>query len=426
MWNISWNTGRSASDPALARRKPAGGFCFIAGMALIASWQTYKASIITWHDLRVWFACFELVARRCGLRPDRCPRYGSKEILALVGGRSEGRVKRSLRRLENAGLLRRSHTTMELTVPTSFDPSAELAVSNRMLHRRVPVPRRMIRFMARSSRPVVAATIVGHLLRCLYYRNRLCWPEGSVKASWIAEVFEVDARNVKAARKSLVKLGWLRLQESSQPALNRLGAKTIINLEWNDVSATRPRHESPPRPADSDHRLPPPRKRSELSTRILYQKPGRPGPTGVQCGESVVAANLKNVVEADLMESARLAELFKQACQKGWVRNSEADRLSFITAAVRARRVGDRNPCGLFVSLVKRRLLNFSSNADEDVARMMLARERSTNPNEAQGALDAATTKRAVATATLESAGSVLSRLMAHQATWPQRQRAES
>jgi len=345
-------------------------------MALIASWRAYKASIITWHDLRVWFACFELVARRCGLRSNRCPRYGSKEILRLVGGRSESRVKRSLRRLENAGLLRRGIATMELTVPTSFDPSVEIAVSDRMLHRRVPVPRRMIRHMARSARPVMTATILGHLFRCLHYRNRLCWPEGSVKASWIADVFEVDARNVKAARKTLVKMGWLRRHESSQPALNRRGAKAIINLEWNDVSLTGSRHESPPPSAVSDHQSPPLRKRSELSTRILYQKPGRPGPAGVRPEEAAKAPNLLNVVEADLGDPARLQSLFEQACQRNWVRNCEAERLKFAAAAARARRVGSRNKCGLFVTLAKRGLLHFPSNADEDVARKMLSPER--------------------------------------------------
>jgi len=41
----------------------------------------------------------------------------------------------------------------------------------------------------------------------LYYRQGQCHPAGFCKASWIAEVFGVSLRTVKAARHELEHLG---------------------------------------------------------------------------------------------------------------------------------------------------------------------------------------------------------------------------
>src|SRR5207249_4427399 len=92
-------------------------------------------------------------------------------------------------------------------------------------HRRhVPVPRQAIRLIAGGCRATVIATMLGHLLRCLYYRDRRCISGGWCKASWIADVFRVDLRNVKAARKHLVSIGWIEILDTPPALCNRLGA----------------------------------------------------------------------------------------------------------------------------------------------------------------------------------------------------------
>ena len=74
--------------------------------------------------------------------------------------------------------------------------------------------------------------MLGHLLRCLYYREQRCHSGGWCKASWIAEVFGIHLRSVKAARKHLVEIGWLRTFHTPQRVGNRWGTYTLISLSW--------------------------------------------------------------------------------------------------------------------------------------------------------------------------------------------------
>jgi hypothetical protein len=84
--------------------------------------------------------------------------------------------------------------------------------------------------------------------------------------------------------------------------------------------------------------------------------------------------DLRNVVPEDLKNTSRLLWLFDQAVARGWVTASECDRLRFVGAAEHARAIGTRNPCGLFVRLVRSGLWSFLTQDDEDVARVRLKR----------------------------------------------------
>jgi hypothetical protein len=84
--------------------------------------------------------------------------------------------------------------------------------------------------------------------------------------------------------------------------------------------------------------------------------------------------DLRNVVVADLKDTGRLLALYEQAVARGLVTFSERDRLRFVAAAEHARVIGTRNPCGLFVRLVRRSLWSFVTQDDEDAARVRLKR----------------------------------------------------
>ena len=71
------------------------------------------------------------------------------------------------------------------------------------------MPRRTLRLLAGGARPALIATILGHLLRCLYLKGGKCSARGRVKASWIADTFGVGLRRVKEARQELIAMGWL-------------------------------------------------------------------------------------------------------------------------------------------------------------------------------------------------------------------------
>lgn len=351
-----------------ARRKPDGGFCFISAMALLRAWRAYKGGIIRLYDLRVWFACFEAVARRCNVDPKRSPRFTKEEIHRLVGGRDSNNVATSFRRLSNAGLVMWSETRIQFMNPKGGDGEGQDQELQRMIdlvtnHRRkVPVPRRTIRMLASNPRPVAIATILGHLLRCLYYRNGKCEPCGRCKSSWVADVFGVDIRNVKAARLNLDEIGWLMVEQSPQLAMNRWGAAVTIQLTWKPV-----RHLPPP-----DRNLatgsPPPKKYRELSSRSDNQKLARATGTGA------LPPSLKNVLLADLTNSARLRALYNEACRLRLVPAGQAVQFRFFAAAAHAIRVGRRNPAGLFVTIVRRGLWSYICSADEDLAQRHIAR----------------------------------------------------
>jgi len=242
-------------------------------------------------------------------------------------------------------------------------------------HRRlIPVPRRIVRLIAGGARRVVVATVLGHLLRCLYYRGGLCLPEGTCKASWIALVFGVNIRNVKAARKHLVCVGWLVPIAARQTCMNRFGQRVRVNLEWsrNDISPTSKR--SPPS-SISTTGSPPPYEDKKLSSRIYMNQKPAIGPPGVskQPGREG-QPTLRHVVREDLHDPKRLHELHRQAIAAALISQSECDRLRFFAAAEHAKAIGSRNPCGLFAAVVRRGLWRYITQDDEDVAVNVLKR----------------------------------------------------
>ncbi len=107
------------------------------------------------------------------------------------------------------------------------------------------------------------------------------------------------------------------------------------------------------------------------------QKPATGGPSGFSNSEGQGGENsptLRDVVPADLRDTGRLLTLHAEAVRLDLVGGSEADRLKFLAAAEHARVIGTKNPCGLFVRLVRGKLWHFLTHDDEDAARLRLKR----------------------------------------------------
>lgn len=349
--------------------KPHGGYVFVSATGLLATWWSYKAGIIQFRDVRAWLACHEAKARRCTLEKGRLPRFTEAEIGRLVGGVGGEHIRASIRRLKAATLLTWSETAIEFRDSTegmSLE-AAEFVESVANHRRRIPVPRPLLRFLVGETRPVLVATALGHLLRCMYFRKGRCEPNGLCKASWIAEQFGVDERNVKAARKSLESLGVLLRTETPQLVMNRYGVSMRLNLDWSG-----PTPATPPRPRQSTTKTPRPRETGISSFRRSgNQKLGTPSESGVRKRTSR-GANLRRVHEADFRSSRRLNELFEEARSEGLVGRSESERLKFMAAAERAVRLGATNKPGFFVALVRRGLWHHLAAVDEDRGRRHL------------------------------------------------------
>jgi hypothetical protein len=431
-------------------RKPNGGYQLIPAVRLALAWWAYREKLIRLVDLRVWFAAWEMRARRCRTPSPLPRRFGLDELRRLTG-LSPKRLKASLRRLEAAGLLAWSESAIGFPGSPEAVPFADRDGFRRFLdripnHRRlVPVPRRILRLLAGGARPALIATILGHLFRCLYLKGGKCLPVGRVKASWIADTFGIALRRVKQARQELIALGWLVPLESRQWALNRWGALIRINLDWSRLDGLRPAAgaaaaaepgdegaegpppvtapgpELAPPPAVSGPQLAPPDSDEEPLTGAKNQEPASGGPAGFYSaqpeeetpearttapggGEAIPQAvaepvvispasdhpspsvapaaraaspvlgkpNLRDVVPEDLKDTGRLLDLYEQAVDQGLAPPSEWGRLRFVAAAEHARIIGTRNPCGLFVRLVRGGLYHFATQDDEQAASVRL------------------------------------------------------
>jgi len=387
-----------------SRKKPAGGYALIPVLRIAMAWWAYARRLIRLSDLRAYFACHELIARRCTLPPGRVPNFAPGELCALTG-LPEKRVREALRRLERAGLVRFDASAIHFAASPDALPVEDLsgvwalfeAIPN---HKRlVPIPRRILRLIAGGASRALIATILGHTLRCLYY-----WPNeglnasGTCKSSWIAATFGISLRAAKAARQQLIELGWLCPVDVPQWARNRYGQRFEINLDWDRLDGTDTGRggeaesrtfggagqgdpiSAPPR-AEIVPVSAPPESDKEPLRESKNQKPASGGPAGFfqsqQEGKNPPTLRppvLRNVVPEDLRDTGRLLELHRQAQGKGLVGSSEHDRLRFIAAAEHARVIGTRNPCGLFVRLVKSKLFHYLTQDDEDAANARLKR----------------------------------------------------
>lgn len=305
--------------------------------------------------------------------------------MAQLTGTDESSAAASLRRLAASGLIVMDDDGISVSDgkdATGPNVDSQMQHATRTVShpaRRVPVPRRVLRLLANSTRPVFIATVLGHLLRCLFSRGGRIASAGLCKSSWIADVFGVDERNVKAARRELIECGWLLVDDASQRFLNRWGLPVRVNLDWQSVASDRPSgidkrrrdRVSPPPVTSEEAKSPPPLKNSY---RFQRSKNHVPIPAGGACGPVVSESvrPFRDVRPADLRSTAELRSLFRGAVRVGLMRACAADELRFFAAAERAASLGTSNPAGFFASVVRRGLWHVISQRDEDAARQRL------------------------------------------------------
>lgn len=358
-------------------KKPDGGFCFIRVRSLLAAWIRFNKNDITLYDLRLWLACHEMLARRCKMKTGRLPTFSESELISLVSSGDKCKARQGIKRLVKAGLLHWEQNCIsantlkaEMMLAENDDWSVVLSLiqNNR---RRVPVPRRILCYIIKTRHRTLIGTVFGHLLRCLYYRRDRCVSGGRCKASWISEALKLDLRNVKAARKQLIEIGWILPCRASQISLNRWGLPIMINLEWENTQKTE------------ELKTPLLRNRNEVKTpslidrKLSYSKriknhELRKAP-GVQNRTQIGSeSRTKHIMLEDLEDPVRLDAIYRQECAAGTLRHCQANRLKFFAAAERALSEGKHNPCGLFAVIYRKKLWHHITQDQEDRARVKL------------------------------------------------------
>lgn len=366
-----------AHKPA-ERGRPKWGFCRVRVETICRLWTAYRCGELERQDVQVWFAIHELVMRRCTLGAGRKPFYSEQEVEPLTGLRPAA-IRASIRRLERTMFLAWSDGRVTFKDGCNANVVAHdrlrqmlSAVKN---HRRtLPVPRHTVLSLARTRRPVMLATILGHLFRCVYYRSQECVSWGTCKASWISAAFGVDVRNVKAARRELEGLGWLRQLQSNHWHRQRCGGTYVVTLGWSG-SDSRPRPVSPPRNDTRRPKSPPPESYRNLPSGNKNQNRPVVPSAGVEGRKARREGKprLGRVVPADLADPCRTAQLFNEAAAVGLVKDTTAERLQVFAAAERAKRLG-ANPGGFFVAILRKGLWRNIATCDEERARRELGR----------------------------------------------------
>jgi hypothetical protein len=382
----------------------AGGFVLLNVAALVTAWRACRARPLGIGDFRAWLACHELMARRCTVNDDRAPAYTFVELAKLLKV-TERRARASVRRLGDAGLIEWSDEAIGFpdnvtNLGKKVDEAGQSPDPNVVTDGikdsigggkgSLAIPRRMLRFLADGARPALIATVLGLLLRCLSRRKAGFDGRGRVKASWIARTFGVSLRQVKAARRELVALGWIEAEPGDQWAENRWGRAFRIDIGWKAPDFRRkgacqspfPGATSAPLPAIPGPSSAPP---------DLHQEPSLTGgsrnqePAGGPSGFSIKgrekegqppagplpAPKLADVRPEDIKDTGRLLDLHRQAVAKGLVTASEADRLKFIGGAEHALAIAT-NPAALFAWLVLKGCWRYLTQADEDRANARL------------------------------------------------------
>jgi len=342
----------TGQDWYIEQRKPVGGFAIIHHDRLLAVWDALLEQKLQLRDVRVWLACHELKTRRCQAGDGRIPDYGVDELQSLVGGTGGKHLRTSLKRLSKLELLDYSEQ--------QIDTSPGKASKGRL----VPVPRRVLRLLAKSRGRAFIATVLGHLIRCLFYRKGTCRSGGWCKASWIAETFGVAIRAVKEARRRVVAMGIFELLDADQIRLNRLGRPVVVRLAWGCQSA-------PPKGQSTTDSAPLTKHKKLSYRRSDHQKPAQTAGTAGVCKQTN-EPDLNNVTEADLEDPIRIAALFKQARRRGLVCKTEANILNFYAAAQHALRVATKSAPGLFFHIIHKQAWHFLGCCDEDKARLKL------------------------------------------------------
>ena len=354
------------------------------------------------HAVRVYLACFVLVAvreaarrsrRRRGERPRELSRYRVNELERLTR-LSARTVRRTLRHLCGAGLLRFAEGEIAVAnepLPGSEILQTELA-GRRSPRRPIPVPRSMLRFLAQNRAEALTKVVIGYLVRGLSIARQTgeLNPHGTVKASWIAETFGLSQRAVKYAQATLRSLGWISKDtQSRQRKLNRDGAYFTIDLEWEFkskgavVKSDKSETNFAPPALEIAPPFAPPKEDRETSYEDQDQETQATEPDGVYESKGretrLPPPSLRRILAEDFYRFDRMESLHRQVVARGWINDSEAMALNFLGAAVRAREHG-HDPARLFVAILRQGLWLHITQAQEEQARRALARFREDNP----------------------------------------------
>jgi hypothetical protein len=254
----------------------------------------------------------------------------------------------------------------------------------------IAVPRRLLKVIVQCGRKTVRlATLLGLLLRMMLEKrtDQYGGHKGCCKAQWIAEVFGVGVDRVKAERRHLIREGWF-IEEPTPPQVQkRYGLWLRLNLRPipsrlepvdNGIATEAEPVKVQPQPGPKPFKLQPlfnpklPSEEGILNNQKLYEDT----PPGVEQNPPTTPErqpNWTDITEEDLHLPDRRMDLFEDVVTRGVLRDTPADRLTFLSAIARTLHKATHNAGGFLRRLIETRdYRGFITQVDEDTARRWL------------------------------------------------------
>jgi len=369
-------------------KKPDGGYHIVSLELLCSAWLAYRHGGVSWLGFRVFLALLECEARRAAatrVGNSSCGTLWYKsivpEIQELVGCARPAQVRASLVHLQKAGLVQARDDAVAVTGAVSMTRDAEIMIRHLGRRGTVPIPRRVLRYLAQQGTVAVTAYMLCAVIRSCRLRARGEFAAtGRCSTGLVAQSFDVGHRSVKRAVGIVKAIGWL----TKEPELDRWsamhGPRIEVSTNWTIPSIEMTRG----RKANST-RMTPAIEKKKLLSDLENQEPAGVLEGNDQRLPSAVNEPLRRVRRDELQDVRRLRLRFDSAVASGLVEPGQASYLQFLAAAQRATRVGNHNPPGLFVAIVTRELWSYISQTDEERARALLRQEDSQSSATASG-----------------------------------------
>ena len=378
-----------------------GGSCPILPLQLCIIWAATEEGAVTKLARDVWFAALIVQFWRCKNKPGQpyrpSPRGFRIADMAKVLRVEETKFRGPLQQLDQAGILRITEKgpwfvtdLADLSIPDSIRVRIHTMFDQLHPNTRdkvIAVPRRLLKLMVQCGRKTVRlATLLGLLLRMMLEKrtDQYGGHKGCCKAKWIAKLFGVGVDRVKTERRKLIAEGWFTEEPTPPRVQKRFGLWLRLNL--------RP-IPSPPKPVDNGtatevepFKLQPlfnpklPSEEGMFNNQNLAKYP----PPGVEQSPLITVEkkpSWTDITEEDLHLPDRRMDLFEDVVTRGVLRNTQADRLTFLSAIARTLHKATSNVGGFLRRLIETPdYRGFITQADEDTARRWLRESEGTTP----------------------------------------------
>jgi len=382
-----------------------GGFALIGRAAFIDLNAQISAKNISIKKARAIFAFIEMQSIRKAAEASK-PEFKKGKIVPLFSAIELSKISK-LSVLESKRFLKE-----KLSLEQIIYSKGKL----------IPIPRRILRFLASCEKRSTFLTLLSYLERSMAFDRGLIKNAGTCKASLIAEKTGLTIRSVRAARKDLLTLGIITPDTTRyQKKLNRDGAYFTINLSWFETKPEvinrkgsegiikNPVAEKPvlsacsvkptqavdnlrtvsrviaPLLVKNSPKISPPYRNKITSKELRNQKTqdrssNLSGVYTTNFGkEKIQAPKIYDVKKEDLESFGRTETLYFQAIKRGLIENSEASAINFLAAAVRARSVEAGDSVKVFMGIIRKKLWKNIRMADEDRALLALRKYRADN-----------------------------------------------